>query len=292
MALCMLFTAVQCDQPPAPPPAVVQATLKERPLSVGTSFRASLSAESVVPRFLSKQKAKRMGQIRPVDTRTTVETTFYAELIEVTPEKWRIDFEQFKRTTQTVGAEEATSTHELPDRAFFIEFLPEETIVLDEHGALGTESQTQYTFAVAQVLRERHAWGKFAASRSFGQGKIVEASKGLVPGRFVESMFGKVSDGHSTVSFFRFGEDAAKREVAHFDVHSRFKATPEEMTDGSYFDFEATAKTVLRVADGLQMSQDVSAKVTPRASTGAMLPEGSGSWKLAFAIDAATLQVP
>lgn len=284
--------AIQCDQPPPASKQEVTAALKHRDFDVGTAFRANVTAESVVPRFLSKRKAKRMGQYRAVDSRTTIETKFYAELVTREPEKWRLDFETFERSTQTAGAEEAKSTHELPDHAFFVSYEPEGVLVTDEHGEAVTDSQARYTTAIAEVLRERHAWGAFMATREFSQGKVVEAPKDLVLGKFVESMLGTISDGHSTVSFFRFAEDGAKKEVAHFDVHSRYKATEAEMKDGSYFDLEAKGRAVLRLFDGMLMGYDLTAKVTPRAATGAMLPEGSGTWRVSFEIDELTLQVP
>ena len=286
---CGLLVGLKCDQTPPPATAVVSATVTDKPLEVGASFRATLRAESVVPRFLSKERAKSLGQIRAIETTTAVETAFFAELVELSPaEKWRIDFETYTRTTQTQGGEQATSSHELPDNAFFVEFQADSVVVTDEHGAAATDSQVRVCAAIGEVLRERHAWAKFVSSRQFGQGKVIAAPDGFVLGRFIESMFGSVSHGNTTVSFFRFGEDAAKRELAYFDVHSRFRATDEQVTDGSYFDLEATGRAVLRVADGLLSGYDVSAKVTPRAATGAMLPEGSGKWSMAFEIDATT----
>lgn len=290
--LGLLLTVVSCDKKPPPKPKEVMVTLKARPIGVGTSFRAKLSASSVIGRFPSKELAKRIGQYRAIDTYTTVETNFYAELVALEPEKWRIDFETFERSTKREGGEEAVSTYDLPDKAFFVEFGPEQTTVKDEDGADATESQTEISTSVANVLRERHTWAKFGSSRDFGQGKIVEAPDDLVLGRFVESVFGPVSDPHSTVSFFRFGEDAAKTEVAYFEVNSRFKATEPEMKDGSYLDFEARGKAILRVVDAMLVGYEVDAKVTPRAKTGAMLPEGSGKWHVSFEIDAQTLQVP
>ena len=281
---------IQCDQPPPPaPPGEVVAKLEARPLGVGTSFRATLEAESVMPRFLSKQKARRTGQIRAVDARVTVTTSFQAELLALEPERWRIDFEAFSRATQTAGAEEATSTYDLPGNAFIAEF-GEPAVVTDAEGGDVTDSQHEYTLAVADVLRERHDWAEYIASREFGQGKIVQGSKGLVLGRFAQALFGPISDPHTTVALFRFDEDAAKNEVAHFEVHSRFKAHSPEGTDGSYFDFEAKGSNALRVNDALLIAYSVAAKVTPRAATGAMLPEGSGSWRAKFEIDATTLK--
>lgn len=290
---CCLFLGIKCEDSPPPKSGTdtVKAELQHSSLPVGTSFRATIDAEAKTPRFLSKQKAKRMGQYRAVETRTAVNTTFYAELKATEPERWRLDFESFTRTTQTMGAEEATSTHSIPDMAFFVEFTDPPSVT-DEHGGDVTESQAEYTIGVANVLRERHAWGEYIVTREFSQGKIVEAAKGLVLGRFAESMFGPISDPHTTVAFFRFGQDAAKNELAIFDVHSRFKAVEPEMSDGSYFDFEAKGRASMRISDAFLTGYDVSAKVTPRAKTGEMLPEGSGSWRVDFDIDAATLQSP
>lgn len=260
-------------------------------VGVGTSFRAQLRAESVARQFPAGRLAKRIGKLRPVEVVTAVDAKFYAELVGAQPEKWRLDFETFAHVQKREGGEEVRETFEIGDRAFFVELGPGGATVTDEHGGPATPSQTTQVGAVAAALAERQPWGKFAGSREFAQGKIVEAPAGLVPGRYVAAIYGPVQDGNSTASFFRFGEDATKAEVAHFEVHSRFKTDNAAATDESYYDFEARGKAVLRMDSGFLLGYDVSAKVTPRAKTGAMLPEGSGKWSMSLDIDAQTLQI-
>ena len=280
-----------CDKgAPTQPVKEIVLDVSSMDFPAGSSFRAHLKATSVIPRFSKKEVAKRIGKYRAIDAHTTIETTFYAELMGNHPEKWRIDFESFDRRTRNEGAEEATSTFELPNRAFTVEWTKPEPTVVDIEGNDVTDSQREVLIGIAHVLAERRGWSEWLEPREIERGNIIEAPGVLIPGHFVVAMLGPRSDAATTVEFFRLGADEGAGEVAHINVHGTFRTVEEAMTDGSYFDYKAEGRVVVRATDGLLVGYDLKSKVTPRAQSGAMLPEGSGSWHIKFAVDTATIQ--
>lgn len=278
LPFCM---ALKCDNQQAPPP-VQQVELRASPLAVGAVVRATLTEEAVTPRFLAQQKARRIGQVRAVETTSKTRAEFEAELLAEQPERWRVTVKSFERTSQTAGGHAATASHGLDGGSFEVEHTEPPTVLLAD-GTAVTEPQARALLAITKTLAERHAWEKFVASRPFTQGQIIAAPK-VVAGNFVGQSFGALSDANMTVSFQRFdavGED----EVVVFDVHQSFRATQPNVEDGSYMEFETNGQLRTRQADGRLLGYELSGKATPRAATGEMLPEGSGSWSVRFAVD-------
>lgn len=228
--------------------------------------------------------------MRAIEEVTTIESTFYVELLEDRGqrEKWRLDFESFEKTITRSGSSTATTTHDLPDRALVVEASPETIEVTGKDGGSVTGSQRDIATSVVNGLRNRDRWGEFFSKREFPRGKFVEAPADQVLDGFAEAFFGEVLESNTTVSLFRLGIEAGS-EVAHFDVHSRTSRAGE---DGrTYLDFEQESRVMLRIVDGLFVSYDTAAKVTPRDAEGKMLRQGSGRWEMRFAIDVDTLRV-
>jgi hypothetical protein len=273
----------------------IVANLAFRPFQEKTSFRAHLESSSVLPMMPSKRVQRRTGLYRPIDVMNTVRTTYFVELDTSRggERTWRFDFESFENRTTTSALNEAGTTDlNLPDTTLFVQLGGEEgPMVRRKAEESATGSQEEFAVAMARDLQNLEEWSRFLAAKDFRQGTFVEVPEGLHPGMFGEKLFGPIESSNATVSLFRLGiEDGS--EVAFFDVHARMNARPVEKGKTDYYDIESRGQIVARIVDGLIVSYDFKSKVTPRTSTGAMLPKGSGQWEVRFDVDAETLRVP
>jgi hypothetical protein len=299
IVLVAFLATTGCDPSGKPPPKKeIVAKLAYRPLEEATSFRATLESTSELPTMPSKKVQRRTGLYRPIDVARTIRATYFAELDSSRRKDrtWRLDFKSFENKTTTSALKEtASSDHELTNATLFVQIgkgEPSVRLESKEHEELKpTQSQIEYGLAIARDLEHLEQWGRFLSRQEFPQGKFVELPDGLRPGTLAETMFGPIESSNGTVSLFRLGLQDGN-EVAHFDVHARLNARSERDGKPVFMDIESNGRIVARVVDGLVTSYDLKSKVTPRTPEGQMLPEGSGTWEVHFAIDPKTVGVP
>lgn len=293
------FTCVMmffgCDKEPseAPPAAAVEdgpitAKAAATPIEPGTSLKVTIDAVSVIPTPPSS-RMKKQGVFRPVDVETKVSTTFFVELVqrEGGLARWRFDFESFEQVTKN-GSTEAKSTYDLAGESLMVELGEETQTVTNKAGDPATESQTRLARSLARSFEQRDEWRAFFGSRDFEQGKIVEAPSGLYLGDVLEFLLGDVRESHTTASLFRLGL-VDESEVAHIDVNSNVQI---DFEGADYGDISQSGRAVVRLGDGVLLDYDMEGKVVPRAATGEMMPSGSGTWKIEYRVDPASIRKP
>ncbi len=255
-----------------------------KPLKPGDQMTGTLKITNVVP---TKPPAalRQAGVRRPIDVETIIDVTYTAHYVaqEGDSSTWRFDFEQYSSKVQKDEAA-AESTYGLPGESVTASIGGADgPSVTTKSGEPATESQSKVGIALARAHRARVKWREFFSSRDFVQGEIVKAPVGLFLGDLIESEYGLVTKGATTMSLFRLGMED-EEEVAYMDVSSNARV---DVDNSKYSEFEMQGKAVVRLSDGALLSYDVEAKVTPRASTGEMLPTGSGSWRAEYQLQSA-----